>query len=325
MSSEADFSKAQGQGLADAELPLEAGEADFDDNPPRSFSPWSDQSDTGDDTTGISADDSHTSASLLDKHCHSVELVLGQMLDLGGLIRRSGHVSRLSRADASFTNGCHLHLSRHLQLILRRRNIESDPGFFQGWSGLCRSSQEFIQVLGHEDTHTGRNSVDHIGNQLRTEQLQIIRANLIRRHRFKFFRKRAARLRKPEILGSTEVATETSSREPRLNASANTLSFERTPYPEGDTPTTPPTTSLGQGSASTADPVVLTLNEQRESALPIVESYDYAPSSELTNTGMKLSYPKPPPRLFPGQAAFSCPCCHQPFSYSKADSKKSWQ
>jgi hypothetical protein len=328
---------ARGQTPDEGEVVADFGNPDSDGDtdrvPPRSFSPWSDQDDVEDTSVDFPPNEAHASPSLLGENCRIVELMLGQILDIGQLIRRSGYVSRLSRADASFTDGSEHHLRRHLQIFLQRQNMMSE-GFLSRY-GHELSSQDIVQIFGCGHSQTDCNTLVSPHCQIRTEQWQLIKANLIRRHRFVFFRKRAARLRKPRTLYTSDkpvtkslddngASTTITKRQPEI--------FTNEPIPktrshevQTSVPATSSLASVGQISASTADPALLLLNIQEDQSVSKVETLGCAPSTQFTQTGTKLSYPEPPPKISLQRTAFSCPCCHEPFAYSKAQSKTSWR
>lgn len=85
---------------------------------PRSFSPWSDASDTEDEqpSHGIIGQDN----SLLGKMRH-IETLLDQLARISVAIRRSGNHSRLQKADQRLNPDEHQEFRDHLILILLRR------------------------------------------------------------------------------------------------------------------------------------------------------------------------------------------------------------
>lgn len=331
---ETDCISASRKSSDDAEPDVESTDAcpddGTDDGHEWSFSSWSDQEDVEELSPYGSPDGQSRSRSVLTEHCESVGLILGQLLEIGCLIRRSGHASRLSRADASFKQSSHPHLRQHLQLLLRQRNLISFSLFPEAGRGI--TTQGIEQMLGCDNTHPNREREPPIDTILRVEQIQLINANLIRRHRFEFFRKRAAQLREPQtrerpvgvvMTGVQRNVTPKSNAEPRDGNLIDKFPSKSDTYIQGDsTLAASSTISVGQNSASTVDPAILLPNDGK---IPQARPINYAPSTQLTQTGMKLVYPSPPPKSFPMQSTFTCPCCRELFNYPNAGSERLWR
>ncbi|RGP78855.1 calcium calmodulin-dependent kinase [Fusarium longipes] len=104
------------------------------EDPPRSFSPWSEDSDS-DSETEIKSDTDPTSTPL-SKAKQNVESILELLVRVAITIRRSGNQSRLRKADRKFKIDDHVEFQKYLvaimlsQVALNQLQSEAETSFF---------------------------------------------------------------------------------------------------------------------------------------------------------------------------------------------------
>ncbi|OQE06972.1 hypothetical protein PENVUL_c015G07415 [Penicillium vulpinum] len=89
----------------------------YDEGQPRPFSPWSDDSSSGEESTDA-YDRKVPSGNLIRESMHNIESILDQLGRIGVAIRRSGRRSRLQKADQRFDEKEHEELKGHLIAML---------------------------------------------------------------------------------------------------------------------------------------------------------------------------------------------------------------
>lgn len=224
-----------------------------------------------------------TSTGPLSEAMKHTQDVLNQLIRLGYSIRKSGTSSRFRRADSSFKQGDHEAFQSHLSLILRVETSNERHG------GHTTTND---RVVENQDSY----------DQLTPRQIQLVLANLRRRHRFLYARRHQQKLdsvpRQPSIVPEVKLVyprdetgrTVAPSQAPKSVVTRLEHRVNVTEKPAGSGMTT---------AASAVDGNIL------GGAAEISQA-----ASRVSATAAKLSYPSPPPGT-PGMMSFKCPCCCQ--------------
>ncbi|KAK4188845.1 hypothetical protein QBC35DRAFT_381492 [Podospora australis] len=226
-------------------------------------------------------EESHEIPNLLSNTLEDIEAVISQLVRVSVSIRRAGRQARRDNADRSFVPDRYSELRDYLVLLISTKLLTSD---------VKKQGNLFIPV--HKAENPG--ALDDI-----TERL--ITANLKRRHRFLYARRRwmkqpaghrqphAPDTRPPEIASSTrEYSTQQLLTIAPARDSATTASHPLSAEP-----------SKRESSLPTAldIPIELPMGSQPSMAAP-------------STTNLRVVYPKPPKRS-KEESHFRCPCCCQ--------------
>ena len=225
--------------------------------------------------------------SALTETCKDIESLMDRLIDLGTMIRKSGLTSRLLRADLSFSPEPHRYLEWHLQLLLRLQNIRSyKPADNQQ---VGQTPEAVLSLLPT--------------TPLRADQIYLVEANLRRRHRFAFARKRAATLARPRETydtlpsgASILLTNDVEQHNHQGHLQADSMAARSTAIPS-------------QLSASAIEPgadISRIVESELHGETPV-----YLPeaSTQLSEIAAKMKYPQPP--KVSQQQAFKCAACHQ--------------
>ncbi len=275
---------------------MEAGPSSFGllsvpDPIPRSFTPWSDASSSGSD----SSDEARSSADAtpeadLDSAKSEVEQIIDHLSRLAIAIRKSGSNSRAYKADRHFRPADHQELRDHLFfLILARGTREGNVGF--------------------------KIESDH----LTPVQERLVTANLRRRNRFLYAQRHAQKLAAdgtrtkskfalgpfgmPSAMSVNDETAESRILDIVSPKSVSTSQLGDAP-PEPDR-LPPPLPYAAVMTATSASAV-----ETRIEAVPQRVTKSEVAKTNITSTAAKVLYPRPP-RLKEGLRYFRCPCCCQ--------------
>ena len=168
-------------------------------------------------------------------------------------------------------------------------------------------------------------------SQLSREQQLLIRANLIRRHRFIFARRRASALKgqikKPEgkptdlvyppsmeaIGQGTEAKSSTSDKEKSDKARIAEAKH-----------TTPSVALHSEFTASTAATAVLEGLKHEKWTAATDQLAERALSTQISSTTAAVRYPRPP-KVNPGSQTFKCPCCQETLPARTARTPRVWK
>ncbi|KAK0344855.1 hypothetical protein LTR02_007207 [Friedmanniomyces endolithicus] len=226
--------------------------------------------------------------------CKDAENLLDRLVDIGTLIRRSGLSERLLRADQSFNEKSYVDLRQNLETTLYLRQL------------LTTRSLEASR-LWHSSAESASHLVEYA--YLRESQIHLVQANLRRRHRFAFARRRASTLgREVDTTASQPLnAVETMPKE----VLSSTGDDGQHPIPARE-----PLSIASQVSASAVD-------QSFDVKALEVRSGSSAVSSAQSTTANERTYPKPP-RLGK-QQAFKCPCCCQPLPKRIGANRGRWR
>ena len=226
--------------------------------------------------------------------CKDAENLLDRLVDIGTLIRRSGLSERLLRADQSFNAKSYIDLRQHLETTLYLRQL------------LTTRSLEASRLW-----HSSAESASHLAEYayLRESQIHLVQANLRRRHRFAFARRRASTLGREVVTTASQPldAVETMPQE----VTSSTGDDGQHPIPARE-----PLPIASQVSASAVD-------QSFDVKALEVRSGSSAVSSAQSTTANERTYPKPP-RLSK-QQAFKCPCCCQPLPKRIGANRGRWR
>ncbi|KAK6435169.1 hypothetical protein LTR95_008643 [Oleoguttula sp. CCFEE 5521] len=270
------------------------------DSPILELAPWSSDEDS-DGTTSLRGDTATDQMPpALAECCKDIENLIDRLLDLGVTIRKTGLSSRLLRADTSFRPEPYVHLERHLNLLLRLQNMRASA-FAED-----RRPEKTVQIV--ESIYT---------TPLRADQVHLVEANLRRRHRFTFARKRAATLarpRAPEIAANAMLpGVPPNNEEQPMGLDA----LERT------SPTVAESLALPSQMSASAVEAGADIHTM-ESALDLEGMYHQPDeSTQLSMFAARISYPRPP--KVSQQQAFKCPSCYQIQPKRVGASQKRWK
>ncbi|PIA90941.1 Serine/threonine-protein phosphatase 6 regulatory ankyrin repeat subunit A [Cercospora beticola] len=271
---------------------------------PLSLSPWS--SDVESDESDESADDWAIVEGLhaLNECCQDAETLLRRLIDFANLVRSAGVSSRTMKADLTFDLRFHQDLEKYLAFALRLQNLQT-PG--RNTEGSLRTNAA-LSITSVETS------------DIRPDQSVLILANLRRRHRFVYARKRADMLAAPDRGNPILVTTQ------RITAQEPT-------HPKEELAEIPPTTNSlsmpsnlvkGIPSQSSAS-AITTLNLDSLQTLTNDQEHTglYAPSvSQFSVSQDKLAYPKAP--RISREHAFKCPCCCQVLPKRMGANDRNW-
>jgi len=212
--------------------------------------------------------------------CKDAENLLDRLVDIGILIRRSGLSERLLRADQSFQEKSYIDLRQHLETTLYLRQLLTTRSLEASrlWQSSAESASHLVEYA-----------------YLRESQIHLVRANLRRRHRFAFARRRASTL-------GREVVTTASQPLDAVEIMPQEVTCSTGDDGQHPIPAREPLPIASQVSASAVD-------QSFDVKALEVRSGSSAVSSAQSTTANERTYPKPP-RLSK-QQAFKCPCCCQ--------------
>jgi hypothetical protein len=242
--------------------------------------------------------------SALTEATKNAESILDQLARLAIAIRKSGTNSRLQKADSSFNPKDHDDLQKHLtHIVLARPSTQEDRRHVY-WDSIAQDSAvDFPPDAGN----------------LSIVQKRLISTNLRRSNRFMYAQRHAKKL------GGQPVV---SIRIPTLDQEAVTSTTEETKPTddEGRTQRTVKSTNVGQKPITYAKslnivPDAAEVTDTTASAVGtaiVVEQVKISTPSqqamtEVSTTGSKLHYPRPP-NIRDGLQSFKCPCCCQTLS-----------
>lgn len=275
--------EVQSNGLEEVLEPDGRGDTLFlpGDLPPRSLSPWSDDSssDSPSENEAIGHVDTDSS---LDAAKKNVDSVLDQLARIALLIRRAGKRSRLEKADRLLKLDDHLDLEAHLTTMMLLQGLHRSASYTFSAAQLDRS-------------------------KLSKVQLRLISANKRRRNRFLYAQTHAegletmatAKWQRMDLGETTEVGQDDHSPTPEP-----VIQKDRD---EANEPVTAKIRSKGIESVTTGTTAsgVTNLILPASSAVP-----SQAATTQLSKTVAKQEYPYPP-RIKTGALVFRCPCCCQ--------------
>ena len=242
--------------------------------PARSFSPWSDDSDSASDTRSEREFKPFSSGNPLHENMQNIEMMLDQLARIAIAVRRSGRRSRLQKADQRFKREEHKDLEEHLITVLLAR-----PEF----------SKEQIHRV-----------------KLSEVQRHLINCNLKRRNRFLYAQQHSKWL-DADTTGppSQAQAIETIETRPPTHGEAakekqKSLPLIAKPLSEAADAPINPTIRTGTSASAVSDSLDLP-----RALIPAP-----AASTVMSSTVINLKYPRPPKRK-EGARFFTCPCCCQ--------------
>ncbi|KAH7073372.1 heterokaryon incompatibility protein-domain-containing protein [Paraphoma chrysanthemicola] len=259
------------------------------------------------------------------------DLVLNDLARLAALIRRAGTTSRLLRADATFDPRMNKHgeLRNHLYQILQCQPTILEDRRHVHWDSIDPSLANVL--TGRRDDYWHRvdqETVDfsffsHVNSEI---QERLVVANLRRSHRFTYSRRHGSKLEnsshhfKPAInlhgQGQPGVGFASpmphgimsSGPEPGTVDGLGRTYSDQTGKPESGTE------NMTDTVASEVETVVM--KDIAEPTTPTQQAV-----TEISTTGSRLRYPKPP-RCEPGLTLFTCPCCCVPLPITFADPRR---
>ncbi|KAK4445205.1 hypothetical protein QBC34DRAFT_166332 [Podospora aff. communis PSN243] len=222
-----------------------------------------------------------SSAKALANTFRECENILAQLARISAAIRRAGTHARLERADSSFDASRHVELKQHLEFLIQIAQGSKEPGLG-------------IHVVPN-------------GNIAEVAQ-RLVLANLIRRHRFLYARRR---------WGKQTVERKTAEGQPiDKGKTPIPAKFQALPilerilkspgFASGAIASGPHVTSAAAGAPSIVTSTVPTAVQGPIQIPQGSRVSTVAPSS----TTSKVVYPKPP-KTEEGAMFFRCPCCFQ--------------
>lgn len=267
-----------------------------------SFSPWS----SAEEDSGSNHSDSQEHATtdgfppVLVDLCKDAEHLIDRLVDLGLMIRRSGASSRLLRADSSFNEHLYSHLRKHLELLLGLSNYRASSP----------PEDRMIHSTMSSDIASVKSSV------LRPEQVHLIQANLRRRHRFAFARKRASTLAfLPVVEEPTVISSPLQDLSSELWSSPVNLNIGPTIAESKGISTQDTATDVDQ-KLDTKVAEVVSPSPPQEYMVNVAST---APSASVS----AMDYPQAPKTS--AQRAFKCPCCYQVLGKATGQDRKKWR
>jgi len=255
-------------------------------------------------------------------------MVLNDLARLAALIRKAGTSSRLFRADATFDPRMQKHgeLRQHLIQLLLCRPSQLEDRRHAHWDSIDPSLTNM--PLEGRDAYWNRldqERVDlsHVNNELTDIQERLVVANLRRSHRFAYSQKHGSKL-------------ESSSQpfKPIINMIQTGLTAE-SPMSKWDMPTGPKPGAVNEPAQMHSDQMGtpdygaenMTDTVASDVETAVIKDVEKKPTpsqqaaTEISTTGSRLRYPKPP-RCKPGLVLFTCPCCCLPLPMIFADSRR---
>lgn len=270
-----------------------------DDSSPLSISPWSSDQNSSRSSLVEQARDAITPLdNALTEGCKDIESLMDRLLDLGTLIRGSGQASRLFKADMTFKEEAYAHLQRHLDFMLRFANLQ------------CTTAEESKRWDGSESTTATMQ--EWWNSLLRPDQVGLITANLKRRHRFAYARKRATTLASSKKAPLVDLPP---------SPPAPTPPFQHILQEEvriGESTAVPT-----QISASVAEEQALQFRGEAVEAGIVDTDRSSAASTDVVLMSNKLRYPNAP--RISSKRAFKCPCCSQVLPKRTGTNPKAWR
>ncbi|KAL9618681.1 MAG: hypothetical protein Q9160_006648 [Pyrenula sp. 1 TL-2023] len=253
-----------------------------DNLPGRSFSPWSDESSSDNQSEEFTAP---LSSDPLHENMRNVEKMLDQLARIALSIRQSGRRSRLQKADQRFKAEEHKDLQRYLSSML---------------------------VINHPKL-----AMDQIGSIDLTEvQKRLVHCNLKRRNRFLYAQQHSKHLFPTAKERQQPQASQTAKIVPPIEPGF-TLDDERETSPTPDRLdgakglSTDPTIKTGTSASAVSEGLAL-----QDALMPTPTA-----STIMSSTVMNLDYPRPP-KSKEGVYAFTCPCCCQTLPVSLSEENR---
>jgi hypothetical protein len=223
----------------------------------------------------------------------NVDSIIRQLIRISIAIRKSGADARLERADNSFDPSRHVELRLHLSVLI------------------------LIWSLLKKDPEAGNSQLDVSSPALSPIQERLVDANLRRRHRFLYARRRWSK--QMQERGDRRTGTPSHSVDPPtlplISSDAGQdadQSHERVGRPETDQPLV----FIQDGFQRTGNNTSTTPTALEG---PIIIPPGSQPSLTVaSSTSSRVVYPRPP-KIQDGQNVFRCPCCYQslPVGYSR--------
>ncbi|KAF1828138.1 hypothetical protein BDW02DRAFT_603717, partial [Decorospora gaudefroyi] len=283
-------------------------------------------------STGLTNDEELTiDDATLPEAIENADLVLNDLARLAVLIRKAGTTSRLYKADKTFDPRAQKHkeLRDHLYQLLLAQPSLLEGRRHEHWDNIDPS----LVGISSEEKNAYWARVDqdtieflHDDRAITEVQTRLVVANLRRSHRFAYSQRHGRKL-------------ESSSQQPNISANTNEQSkigsSIETPLAKWDMPSGPKTNGSIQGDplygaqSVTLDYAAKTMADTVASDVDTIIIANIAklptPSqqavTEISTTGSRLRYPKPP-RCKEGAALFNCPCCCVPLPIIFADPRR---
>ncbi|KAK0672562.1 hypothetical protein QBC41DRAFT_19580 [Cercophora samala] len=210
-----------------------------------------------------------------------IEDIMAQLVRISAAIRGAGMRARFDRADDSFNPERHTELQRHLEFL--------------------------VQVSSLGESQKERGNLDLVSPRNTTAVAQrLISANLIRRHRYLYARRRwTKQAPESETVTTLPVVLEESIPSGQVQTPATVPA----PFSKADVRETKPQLAAPSVITSTVPTVIqgpIQIPHGRQSSMT-------APSS----TSSKAVYPKPP-KFGKDALFFRCPCCFQTLPVTSA-------
>jgi hypothetical protein len=215
----------------------------------------------------------------LSEAIRNTETILDQLARLAVAIRRSGVHSRLQKADRSLNFDDHKELRKHLSLIV-----------------LCQPSKE------------GNSAFQIDPKDLTIIQKRLINSNLRRRNRFIYAQRHSKKLEGRPAMPEKEMGNFMAQKP--MMASPKSLQ-----QPTGATLSRIQETAVQQPNPlPTTEPTVDTKASDVVGSIvmPQKNIASQPAMTQISSTGLKLVYPRPP-KIKDGLHTFKCPCCCQSF------------
>jgi hypothetical protein len=269
--------------------------------------------------------------STLPEAIENADLVLNDLARLAVLIRKAGTTSRLYKADKTFDPRAQRHkeLRDHLYQLLLSQPSQLEGLRHEHWDNIDPS---LVGISSEEKdaywAHVDQDTIDflHDDRAITEVQTRLVVANLRRSHRFAYSQRHGRK-------------SESSPQQPNISANTNdqseTGSSIETPLAKWNMPSGPKTNGSNQGDLLYGDQIV-TLDYAAETMTDtvasdvdtiVIDNIAKLPTpsqqavTEISTTGSRLRYPKPP-RCKEGAALFNCPCCCIPLPIIFADPRR---
>jgi hypothetical protein len=269
--------------------------------------------------------------STLPEAIETADVVLNDLARLAALIRKAGTTSRLSRADATFNPQMQQHeeLRRHLYQILLCQPSALEDRRHAHWNSIDPSVTD-IPIEERDDywQRIEQETVDlsFFGHEITEIQERLVVANLLRSHRFAYSQRHGSKL---------EYSSRQFEPAPDMHGQAQTSSSAESPLCTLDMPSdskpgnpneparmyTDHTGTPKSGAQNMTDTVAsevetVIMKDVAKSPTPSQQAV-----TEISTTGSRLRYPKPP-RFDLGLTLFTCPCCCVPLPKIFAGSQR---
>jgi hypothetical protein len=255
--------------------------------------------------------------------------VLNDLVRLAALIRKAGTTSRLVRADATFDPRMQKHqkLRKHLYQILLCQPSTLEDRRHAHWDSIDPSVTDIpIEERDNYWDRVEQETVDvsSFAYEITEIQERLVVANLRRSHRFAYSQRHGSKLEyssgqfEPAINLRSQAQTGLSaaSLDPNMPSGPKlgTPNEPKQTYDDGKETLESSTENLTDTVASEVETVVV-----QDIAKPSTPSQQAV--TEISTTGSRLRYPKPP-RCKSGLALFTCPCCCVRLPTIFADSRR---